>query len=37
MRFEYQLYINRFVETNLQDILAEKPKLDLIQMKGEKK
>lgn len=37
MGFEYQLYINRFVETDLQDILAEKPVLDLIQMKGEKK
>jgi len=37
MGFEYQFYINRFVETDLQDILAEKPELDLIQMKGEKK
>lgn len=37
MGFEYQLYINRFAETDLQDILVEKPELDLIQMKGEKK
>lgn len=36
MGFEYQLSINRFAETDLQDILVEKPKLDLIQMKGEK-